>query len=496
MTAPLSLLDIFLLAWGVPLMACFCWFLRSSPANKARRGEDTWVHLLMADEIRETRRLPTMDYFLFKGPFDYPPLMNFLLSFLPKGWLERYWPLISPWIDTIHGGFLLIVTWHVTNSVPLALLAMFSYLLVAAMLSDLLSLNSRVLGSLLLSLSFVALLWYFVYGGMAYLLLATLLGVVIFYTHKFTMQTLVFLYLWFAVLETDWTYLIILSTIYLIAFVVHPRLFVRIIAGHIKIVWFWTIHIKEYHTREGMYDLFKKHDWFNRELWVRTAKDFGKIVYLNPFLWFVFFVSFYASITPLMRLLLYWCAIVFGAFLLVTYIPALQGLGNGERYLEYSIFPSLLLAIMFLQQVGSKYIYAFYVFCLILSAGASYLTIRWYLADSAMSNLQEKLRPIFAHIKNSDRDNIMCLPFSLCFITAYFTRKHVLFHLSPQGFNEGLCIFPKLREPYSEIIKRYNISFVLTDSDAYWSNEFHWLDGLKEVRNSDSFHLFEVVKDE
>ena len=493
MLESIGLVDALLLAFGLPFCLAICYLARLTPAEEARRGEDTWGHLLMADEIRKTKRLPTMDYFIFKGPSDYPPFMHLFLALLPKEWLERNWPLISPWLDTVHAGLLFFVTVLITDSVPFGLLAVVAYTLVAAMLADTLSLNARVFGSLLLTVSFASLLWFTWYGNIGVLLFSIAMGVAIVYTHKFTAQTLVFLLLGFAVLEGEVGYLYVLVAIYLLAFAVHPSLFLNIVRGHYKIISFWTTHIRHYHTREGMYDLFTKRDWKNRELWVRTAKDFSKIFYLNPFMWFVFLVYQFAEPTPVMTSLLYWCGIVFTAFLLVTYIPALQGFGNGERYMEYGIFPSVLLSVLLIRQIGNEVTYSLLSACLLLSMLASYLTIRWYLtADSAMSNLQEKLAPLFEHITKSGKDNVMCIPYSLCFITAYFTRKHVLFHISPQGFEEGLCIFPKLRDTYEAVIKRYNITFVLTDSEAFWANEFHWVEGLHEVLNAEGFHLFEV----
>jgi len=64
----------------------FYWAKRTSYLH------DTWYHLLASDVVRDNgHRLPdSIEQFIFQGPYDYPPLLHWALSFLPERWVHRH----------------------------------------------------------------------------------------------------------------------------------------------------------------------------------------------------------------------------------------------------------------------------------------------------------------------------------------------------------------------------------------------------------------------
>src|SRR5438270_11456757 len=67
-------------------------------------GVDTWYYLASAEAIRTQKRLPiSLPQYLLHDKFEsYPPVFPLFLAMLPQRWLQRYFWLVSPLIDTVH----------------------------------------------------------------------------------------------------------------------------------------------------------------------------------------------------------------------------------------------------------------------------------------------------------------------------------------------------------------------------------------------------------
>src|SRR5258708_17708556 len=67
-------------------------------------GVDTWYYLASAEAIRRQKRLPiSLPQYLLHDQFEsYPPVFPLFLAALPQRWLQRYFWLLSPLIDTGH----------------------------------------------------------------------------------------------------------------------------------------------------------------------------------------------------------------------------------------------------------------------------------------------------------------------------------------------------------------------------------------------------------
>lgn len=471
-------------------------YLRAISPFRIKSAQDTWIHLLIVDEIKKHRGLPNnIPYFLFgKEEYDYPPVFHVILSIFPLKFLEKTWMYISPIIDMIQMIILFIFSFYFTKNAEISLLAAFIYAITPAILIECMSLNTRAIGSLSFSLTLIPIMLYSTSGNVYFLLLALFFGIVLLYTHKLSTQALYIFLIAFSIIEENIIYIVLGVSIFLGAFAVSRKWYSRILRGHIMILDFWRRHIHLYHTRKDMYTLFKTFDFKNKKLVFSTLKQFGKIVYLNPWILFIFVFLLTDNALnkdSLTNNLIIWIVIIYISFIAITYIPALHFIGDGERYLTYSVFPSSFVAARVITEHGSSIIYIGAIISLLISLAGIYQILKWYHDYGTTFSYTTGLRKIFDYIKNSEKQNIMCNPLGLSFMVSYFTRKKTLFHLSPMSFDEGTVIFPTQTKPLDYIINKYKIDFILSDSRSK-DIDISEINNKRKVLSEGFYDLYEV----
>jgi hypothetical protein len=80
------------------------------------------------------------------------------------------------------------------------------------------------------------------------------------------------------------------------------------------------------------------------------------------------------------------------------------------------------------------------------------------------SDDQSLLLNIFAHLRSSNKDGVLCLPASHTFAIPYFSGKKVFYTMSARNYEKLAAFFPVLSVPLDTLIKEYNINFVLVDT--------------------------------
>src|SRR5438105_8008232 len=123
-------------------------------------GVDTWYYLASAEAIRTQKRLPISlpQYLLHEEHESYPPVFPLFLAALPPRWLNRYFWLVSPLIDTLHPMLLYVLSYRLTDSVLAAGVAGLIYAVTPQLISETRNLNGRAFGSLLQTIAMLVLL--------------------------------------------------------------------------------------------------------------------------------------------------------------------------------------------------------------------------------------------------------------------------------------------------------------------------------------------------
>jgi hypothetical protein len=174
---------------------------------------DTWFHLLYAEEIAANgHRVPRrIRWFLLSTHVAYPPLMHWLLSFMPKGWRERTEPCWGGLWDGIAAIALLTATshWAPAGGLRAGLLACGLFLILPSMRGmgwgpRAMHGTPRGFGQMLFTLSTLSFLAHRSTGDWGWFAVAVVAGSLIFVSSMFSVQAFAFLNLTVAAMTRSW----------------------------------------------------------------------------------------------------------------------------------------------------------------------------------------------------------------------------------------------------------------------------------------------------
>jgi hypothetical protein len=355
--------------WHLIILTGIAFFTRLVPrlfCPKAR-GQDAYYHLFAARRIRETGfRIPqTLDEFLLPGIYDYPPLFHYLLAFFPASWhLE-----IERWTSAVFDAMLSIVVYifsiyclreanYIQDAASTALWVSTLFIFSPSLTSigtgpRAYQGTPRTLGELFFMLSISLSIIHSIDGGLIFLLGAGIFGGFLFLTSKFGTQVFIFFYIillfWFR--EGTWLIVVLLSFLFSLLF--SWGHYKDIFLGH----WAHCIYYRKA-IAHRFYMVKNKNRWINlinifRKLHRAPLEAFRSILmdntYVlltlkNPQLVYLLVVFFCTKFTysAISSFLFVWTGAGVMAFFLTSLKPLLF-LGEADRYLEYALFPQLLL---------------------------------------------------------------------------------------------------------------------------------------------------------
>jgi hypothetical protein len=186
------------------------------------------------------------------------------------------------------------------------------------------------------------------------------------------------------------------------------------------------------------------------------------------FLAVIFWLGRWSETGPVHRFLVIWAACGLLCFSLTKYRHLLF-LGEGERYLEFALFPSLFLAVEFILPGLSWIVIVFLGYFILASAFFLFEYVHLY---KGLSDDFPKTEALFAALNSSPPGVVMPIgPFH--YQTLYRSRLPVLTH----GANMDETILEEFRLVYGnypypserleEIVARYDASYIVTDR-AHW----------------------------
>lgn len=324
---------------------------------------DAMTHLLLAEMIRRNaKRLPKRTpEFLLSGPQDYPAFFHWLVALLPKSLVERCEWMFSPLIEGAHAALVFLALYGalgwlgVPSPLEIALLLVVAWILSPGLAMDMRRggfLNERVFGFLFSNCYFMAMAAWLVNGEPLMLVIAALAGCIVAVSSKFGMQAIVFVTPFAALLLLDFRPLVLL-----VATVVAALILSR---GYARFVWCGSVR----HTRFYARYLMHVHDYVNSfstgqfvevarllsrgsvRTAVRLALDHPmmKAFTNSPVVW-VSLMAASTNVSAYVELKTVLSAVVAATAMvaLITTSDTFKYLGEGERYLEVAIAPSLLL---------------------------------------------------------------------------------------------------------------------------------------------------------
>jgi hypothetical protein len=486
------------LAWLAAAASAFC-VLRFYPIWPVRfQGCDAYYILMCAESFRRDRRLPIRlppVYMLEKPEQWYPPGFFILCAFIPQRWLDRYYWALNHIVDllTIGIGFAICAG---AGSPAFGAAAIAIYALAPGLILEYSNLTTRPFGALLLT-GFLVLGFY----GMEdwrYALGAAIAGVCLLYSHKLSSQQLWFTLPVLTMATSDWRWLVWLPVLYLVALVLWPRGFSRIVRAHAITVQFWHQHwplLGAHAVKQSpIYgDGHTRIQFYREETW-RSALQFCKdLLHQNYFIIpLAGLLILRRPSAPMDLFLLGWIISVYLAAILVHFVYALRGIGLGRQYLKFALVPTLVFLALHIFEIDGL-LAAVLVVALALEARQYLLIVRNLRREEAgqVGRSSAELQSLIDILK-SGIDRVMCLPAHLGDLVAYSGRVPTYWGAHSEDFDERLAaFFPVLRRCIEDYAADEGLTHVLIDTRYVTADELR-LPSESFLKGSGSYALFDL----
>lgn len=495
-----------LLLFSFPL-AFVAFIYESYPRFINRKfGVDIWTHLLYLQEYYKQKEIPKNieNGFLIKGIYDYPPAFIFILSKFSYPLVEKYEFLFSPFFDAMHLTIIFFASFYLTGNLYIAFLAQALYVLTPIIILENASATPRSLGYTLFTIVFMSLFFYSVYSNILFLPIAFIAGTFIFISHRFTTQGYLFFSLFFTIITKDLLYISVFIFTFLIAIVLTKGFYIKVLRGHIGNLKFWykNIDVRFAHQVKGNYKEHKTKDFV-----FRVYNEFLKfppfvLAITNPWTLPVLFVAIVFQV-PFLQLrsmndyIGMWVLFSYVLALLTIWVPKLRFLGEGQRYLELSAFPTAFLSASILLGTNGVLKSIFVVVYILMGIGA-FLTVvvvqRKAIIKDTLRSLTPAMQQMFRYLKNlQDKPKLLCIPHQITTNTIYHTGCQVLVNADYTNIEKISDIYPYIKKPISDIMRKYNLNMILLNQDYAQISDLK-IARYRIIKQYDNFILIQVIK--
>ncbi len=476
-------------------------------------GVDVWRNLSIVDFIRTHGRLPEhLPTYMLKGPFDYPPFLLFLLSFLPKMWLEKNQGFISPVFDFLHSFLVFFVTYYLTDDYLPALIAQLLYISAPMTIMENAQLTPRSLGVLFFSCCMMAAFMGVEGNSWFFLALSVAFGGACLLTSKMATQTLFLTFTAFTVIEMNPLFVAVLVASLVGTVIATKGFYLQILKGQLCVFKYFRIIINDRYSHQvrGAVASSKNSDLIGRINHFIGRFPVFAFVLGGPVVTLAFaaFLSqgltgtgpFTAENSTILHRLGIWLGIIWVMGVATAQVKPIQFLGEGTKYIAYGMFP----AAIVLASYGAHMFYAvnnivplMIIAALILASlvQAYYLQNRIIVNDTSRT-ITPALRRVMDFLQGiKDEVRLATIPFSLADGVAYFVGCQILSSDSGHvlGNSEDyLDFYPVLRRPLPEILKKHNINYLLINKNYVTLEELR-LGNPEAVLQEENFILIKVL---
>jgi len=441
------------------------WFVR-------KRGCDAWYFLLCAEQLRLQRRFPVRLpslYILEPDEQWYPPGFMVFCALFPVSFIKKYHWAIAHLVDGLIACILFFGGYALTGQITPALWGVAVYALFPALLDEYSSLTSRPLGCLF-QLAFVMFTYGWIHKSVWLIIPAVFFGVLLFYTHKLSMQTCWFLFPFFAITDRhiDWLFMLLFA--YSAAFLVRPGFFLKIVRAHWDIVRFWNKNwpwLAAHQVNDS--PVYGKHPsragYYAKSLF-SLSSSFIRFALSNVTIVFTFIALFaYNQLNGFAQFGFWWIIGMHVWAMAIQFLPFLRCIGIGIQYMKYAYLPSIFLAQMiFITIPENQMVFAIIALAILIVLCYKYFRrILYSVKHNTEPILSADLEAQLLFLKDSPDARIMVLPLNLADMAAYVTRRPVCWGTHGYGFIAASDVLPILRKPLSWLMERYALTHLLLD---------------------------------
>jgi len=468
------------------LIPLFSFALQVWPRLKNRYfGIDTWRHLLLADYVRKNHKIPTVlkkQYIHSSGNPGYPPVIYLILSIFPKNFAEKYQFIFAPIFDAIQNYVIFWFAFLITQDVFTSICAQIVAALTPIAVIEASNLSTRTLSYLVFSLSFIPLVIFSSTHLFVWLIAAFIMLIILFLTHKFAVQAYFFTTLGLSIVERDPLYILVFIAGFIFVYFFIGRIYRPIFREHMLILTFWIKNISNrfIHQFRGQPKSKEVKDFVHKLYLLSFKSPYIYMLGNNP--WIGVFIVL--MILPLLQNLQMestimdqnmlimldiwvWVAIVVG--MITLSIKPLRFLGEGNRYLEYCIVPISIVLASYIPSLINTYGLLFITSSLfvvvILFLYIIFLQIKVVLRDRMRTITPEMWECIKCLNKFGSKARVAIFPLQFGDALTYFIKGKVLTTYNNEGLANIIDVYPVVRIPLNDLIKKFNINFILFEEN-------------------------------
>jgi len=516
------------------LIALFTFFIRALPRLLYPNAlvADTFFHMYCAKVISDNslkipRRLPRI---ILNHEYTYPFLYHLLLALFPckfRAWAER---LTGAVFDTVNVVLVyLFSSWAVDRSglpglqgLPIWVAAFFAFspaLLRIGSGPRAYNGSPRVMGQTLYLIHILSSYYALSTRSWLALIAALLAGGGVIVTAKFGNQVLLFFGI-FLGLFFSFQYLLLLGGSVLVSLLIWRKQGWRVIVGQIRHSLFYFRHLQRIYLHrhlpslKGYIKSAAARTWGilkNGELkgavewYFSEPQPLHLLMTVYPqFLLVPVFLLRHEAMGLWDRFVLVWAGAALFCFL-ATKIKLLLFLGEGERYLEYALFPSLWLGVRFCLENREFLLWGFLAYFMVSALYYAWAYHRTYRrADEEFGRTGKA----FAQLNRMPPGVIMPIG-SFQWQTLYWSSFPVLTYggnvderlLPSEEFLLVYGSYPYPSEHFARIVTEYDVSYIVSDKDHinYYSNKIlrtpeDFYGRVKPLHQSPTLMIFQALK--
>ncbi len=437
---------------------------------------DVWTRLLEIAHVKKAKHgIPgkITKGFIIEGYFDYPILFPWIFSFFSKKMLLKIQGFVSPFFDILQNYLVFVLTYHFTSDLTTALISQLIYAATPMIPIENSYMTPRSLGYFMFTLAFLPLLLFHIDKNPFLLIVGFIFTTLLFITHRFALQSLLFISIFFTFIDKSFIYLGSFILGFITITFLTKGYYLRVLKGHIANIYFWVKNYK-YRFAHQIYgnQKSKNLDWVNKIY--RLLSYFSPIFLLgiNPWvisgaLYLFLNLKPFISITRnevFVRMSL-WIIFFYIFAVIVLRVKRLIPIGEGQRYLEMTMVPSAMLSAILLRNLLTAYgiVIGILFTTLVLASFVIilFIQIKGIIQDKNRS-LTNELKRSFNYInKIAGTPRIMCIPHQITTMTVYNTKADVLVNADNPGLMKISDFYPILKKPIKELKKKYNLDYLL-----------------------------------
>jgi hypothetical protein len=462
-------------------------------------GIDIWTHLLYLQEYHKQKGIPKeiKNGFIVSGVYDYPPAFIYILSKFPVKYIKKYEFVFSPFFDAIFLIIIFLTVFYLTQNIFISFLTQILYLLTPIIILENSSATPRSLGYMLFTLIFLSIFIFENSHNYFLLVFAIIAGSFVFLSHRFTTQAFLFFALFFSIITLNMWYIVVFIFSFIFASILSKGFYFKVMHGHLGNLKFWRDNIKYRfaHQVRGITEQHKTNDFVFRlyNQFLRFPPFVLSIA--NPWVISAFYFSLFIQITdPVIFRLSQVILLSYLLALFTIWIPGLRFLGEGQRYLELSAFPTALLSALLLQ----KFFMNEYILTVYGAVGMmAFITIiaiqRKAIIKDKFRTLTPNLKIMFSYLKSlKTKPKLFVIPHQMTTSTIYHTGCPVFVNADYATINKISDVYPYIKKPIREIMKKHRLDLIFLNSDYATISELK-IGSYKKIYEVGNYVLLKII---